>query len=342
MSLKNYNTLKSIVKKDPFSVLRMDESEWSVPILRYALKLEPKLAFSIEESQMTSVMAEAIAREVPRYLNRVPMRLRTLEICELAIEYLDILKFTPNAVLTDTFVDEALGYNPLGFSYLADEWKTKERIEQTVQDDPMVMKYVEASHHTPELAMLCAKEKGYSLIWFDESFLTDEVVDQALITDPLYISSLPDSLLTEDRINRSIARIGNGHRGIYKKLPDHLKTDSIAWEFLQHSTEVISEISIDKLRSILSDSSRHDESGRLPSDMISALKLVASKNSKACVELGGKYLAAFHEVDDFKGVRLSSDQVVALAPFFDINKLLSVIKANNVTKKKILGDQLGL
>ncbi len=342
MSLKNYNTLKSIVKKDPFSVLRMDEGELSVPILRYALKLEPKLVFSIEGPQMTSMMAEAIAREVPRYLNMVPMRLRTLEVCELAIEYREILKITPISIMTDDFVDEALGHNPLGVEFLKPSWLNEKRVRQLVIDDAKTISFIDKSWHNPELAMICAKTPGDYLSYFSENIFTDEIIDQALISYPRYISLISDKWLTEDRVKFAINRLSNGHWDAFHKIPESLLTNDVLMCFLKKSLTIISLISTKKLKELVEQFAGKSGGEIFPQDMASALKLLSVKNSSETIEFAIRYLAAMHKIEDFRGASLSAYQVVKLSPYFDTQKLLSVIKTSNIDKKHILGDQLGL
>ena len=118
-------------------------------------------------------------------LRYIPKELRTLKICELAVQE-----------------------NGMALSYVSDEYKTSELCEIAVQQSGWALQYIPLELRTKKVCELAVQKNGMALKYVPEELRTKELCELAIKNNGCAIDKVPDSLITKELCETAVKQDG--------------------------------------------------------------------------------------------------------------------------------------
>ena len=151
-------------------------------------------------------------------LRFIPDRLKTPELCELAVKNNGFtLSYVPENLKTKELCELAIQQNGWALRYVPDRLKTQELCELAVQQNGYALRYIPEELKTKELCKLAIKQDGIALQYVPEELRTKELCELAFKNNVLALRYVPDEYRTKELYNIAVQQNGMALGGVPKK-----------------------------------------------------------------------------------------------------------------------------
>ena len=201
------------------------EQNWSVlePICLWLNDLR-----FIPEKLRTKELCELAVQQNGRALDYVPARYKTKEFCELAVSHNGYaLKYIPNTFFKKykdyNMCKIAVEQNGLSLEYVPEKLKTPELCELAVKQYGWTLEYVPEKLRTPNLCQLAVQQSRWSLQYVPEKLKTPEMCKLSVQKNGIALYYVPEELRTKELCELAVKQNGRALANI----PEYLKTNEL-------------------------------------------------------------------------------------------------------------------